>query len=72
VPLLSSSPSRHFALARRSSSFIFNLIYKPFKRRACPAEPVGRDDARVEYSFSSTLNNFGGKHPVIYHDPYSI
>jgi cytochrome c oxidase subunit 1 len=50
--------------------FIFNLIYSRYKGAPAPENPW--DGTTLEWSIPSPppWNNFGGKHPVIYHDPY--
>src|SRR3979411_3553257 len=50
--------------------FIFNLIYSRYKGAPAPENPW--NGTTLEWSIPSPppWNNFGGKHPVIYHDPY--
>ena len=50
--------------------FLFNLIYSRFKGAPAPENPW--EATSLEWSVSSPppWNNFGGKHPVIYHDPH--
>src|SRR5712672_4201889 len=50
--------------------FIFNLIYSRYKGAPAPENPWS--GTTLEWSIPSPppWNNFGGKHPVIYHDPY--
>ena len=31
---------------------------------------MGGHFAGVEHAFPAAFDNFGGKHPVVYHDPY--
>lgn len=50
--------------------FIYNLIYSRFKGAPAPQNPW--EATSLEWSIPSPppWNNFGGKHPVVYHDPY--
>src|SRR6266852_747784 len=50
--------------------FIYNLIYSRFKGAPAPDNPW--EGTSLEWSMSSPppWNNFGGKDPVVYHDPY--
>jgi cytochrome c oxidase subunit 1 len=51
--------------------FIFNLIYSRFK--GAPAPPNPWEATSLEWSTPSSpppFDNFGGVHPVVYHDPY--
>jgi cytochrome c oxidase subunit 1 len=50
--------------------FFFNLIYSRFK--GAPASDNPWEGTSLEWSTSSPppFDNFGGKHPVVYHDPY--
>src|SRR5438270_1441620 len=51
--------------------FIFNLIYSHFKGPIASANPW--EATSLEWSTPSSpppFDNFGGVHPVVYHDPY--
>ena len=50
--------------------FLYNLIVSRF--RGEPAPPNPWDCTSLEWSVPSPppFDNFGGKHPVVYHDPY--
>jgi cytochrome c oxidase subunit 1 len=51
--------------------FIYNLFYSRFK--GAPAPPNPWQSTSLEWSTPSSpppFDNFGGRHPVVYHDPY--
>ncbi len=50
--------------------FLFNLIYSRFK--GAPASDNPWNATTLEWSMPSPppWNNFGGRHPIVYHDPY--
>ncbi len=50
--------------------FLYNLIISRFWGEPAPANPW--DCTSLEWSMPSPppFDNFGGKHPVVYHDPY--
>jgi cytochrome c oxidase subunit I len=50
--------------------FLFNLIYSRFKGPKAPANPW--ECTSLEWTVPSPppFDNFGGVHPVVYHDPY--
>jgi cytochrome c oxidase subunit 1 len=50
--------------------FLYNLIYSRFKGAPAPENPW--QGTSLEWSVPSPppWDNFGGKHPVVYHDPY--
>ena len=51
--------------------FVFNLFYSRFKGAPAPANPW--EATSLEWSTPSSpppFDNFGGKLPVVYHDPY--
>ena len=50
--------------------FIYNLIYSRFK--GAPATDNPWEATSLEWSTATPppWNNFGGNHPVVYHDPY--
>ena len=60
------------ALLTGAAQFIFfyNLIVSRFRGEPAPANPW--DCTSLEWSMPSPppFDNFGGKHPVVYHDPY--
>jgi cytochrome c oxidase subunit 1 len=50
--------------------FLYNLIYSRF--RGAPASVNPWEATSLEWTMPSPppFDNFGGKHPVVYHDPY--
>jgi len=50
--------------------FLYNLIYSRFKGEPAPQNPW--EGTSLEWTVPSPppFDNFGGKHPVVYHDPY--
>jgi cytochrome c oxidase subunit 1 len=50
--------------------FLYNLIYSRF--RGAPASDNPWEATSLEWTMPSPppFDNFGGKHPVVYHDPY--
>ncbi len=50
--------------------FLYNLIYSRF--RGAPASAIPWEATSLEWTMPSPppFDNFGGKHPVVYHDPY--
>ena len=50
--------------------FLYNLIYSRFRGKPATANPW--EATSLEWSVPSPppWDNFGGKHPVVYHDPY--
>ncbi len=50
--------------------FLFNLVYSRFKGAPAPDNPW--ECTSLEWTMPSPppFDNFGGKHPVVYHDPY--
>jgi cytochrome c oxidase subunit 1 len=50
--------------------FLFNLFYSRFRGKPAPANPW--EGTSLEWSIPSPppFDNFGGKIPVVYHDPY--
>jgi cytochrome c oxidase subunit 1 len=50
--------------------FLYNLIHSRF--RGAPAPPNPWECTSLEWTMPSPppFDNFGGKHPVVYHDPY--
>jgi cytochrome c oxidase subunit I len=50
--------------------FLFNLIYSRFKGPAAPDNPWQATSLEWTVSSPPPWNNFGDKHPIVYHDPY--
>jgi cytochrome c oxidase subunit 1 len=50
--------------------FLFNLIYSRFRGPAAPDNPWNATSLEWATTSPPPWNNFGGKHPVVYHDPY--
>ena len=52
--------------------FLYNLIHSRFWGKAAPENPW--QATSLEWSIPSPppFDNFGGKHPVVYHDPYQF
>ena len=50
--------------------FIYNLIYSRFKGAPAPQNPWQATSLEWSVPSPPPWNNFGGKHPVVYHDPY--
>ena len=50
--------------------FLYNLVYSRFRGKPATENPW--EAASLEWSIPSPppFDNFGGKHPVVYHDPY--
>jgi cytochrome c oxidase subunit I len=50
--------------------FLFNLFWSMFKGEKAPANPW--EATSLEWTMPSPppFDNFGGRHPVVYHDPY--
>ncbi len=50
--------------------FVYNLVYSRFWGKPAPENPW--EGTSLEWSTASPppFDNFGGKHPVVYHDPY--
>jgi cytochrome c oxidase subunit I len=50
--------------------FLYNLIHSRFRGAPAPANPW--EGTSLEWTMPSPppFDNFGGKHPVVYHDPY--
>ena len=50
--------------------FLYNLIHSRFRGAPAPANPW--EATSLEWTMPSPppFDNFGGKHPVVYHDPY--
>ncbi len=50
--------------------FLYNLIHSRFRGEVAPANPW--ECTSLEWTMPSPppFDNFGGKHPVVYHDPY--
>ena len=50
--------------------FLFNLIYSRFKGAPAPDNPWNATSLEWSIPSPPPWNNFGGHHPVVYHDPY--
>jgi len=50
--------------------FLFNLIYSRFRGAPAPDNPWNATSLEWSTSSPPPWNNFGGRHPVVYHDPY--
>jgi cytochrome c oxidase subunit 1 len=50
--------------------FLFNLIYSRFKGAPAPDNPWNGTSLEWATPSPPPWDNFGGKHPVVYHDPY--
>jgi cytochrome c oxidase subunit 1 len=60
------------ALITGASQFIFlyNLIHSRFRGQPAPQNPWNATSMEWTIPSPPPWDNFGGKHPVIYHDPY--
>ncbi len=50
--------------------FLFNLLYTRFKGPQAPDNPWNATSLEWTVPSPPPWDNFGGKHPVVYHDPY--
>jgi len=50
--------------------FLYNLIYSRFKGAPAPDNPWNATSLEWATPSPPPWDNFGGKHPVVYHDPY--
>jgi cytochrome c oxidase subunit 1 len=50
--------------------FLFNLVYSRFKGKPAPENPWNATSLEWTIPSPPPWNNFGGKHPVVYHDPF--
>src|SRR5438874_1661680 len=50
--------------------FLYNLIYSRFKGTPAPQNPWQCTSLEWTVPSPPPWDNFGGKHPVVYHDPY--
>jgi cytochrome c oxidase subunit 1 len=50
--------------------FLFNLIYSRFKGKPAPDNPWNATSLEWSIPSPPPWNNFGDRHPVVYHDPY--
>jgi len=50
--------------------FLFNLIYSRFWGKPAPQNPWNATSLEWSIPSPPPWNNFGGRHPVVYHDPY--
>jgi cytochrome c oxidase subunit 1 len=60
------------ALATGAAQFIFlyNLIYSRFRGKPAPMNPWNATSLEWTVPSPPPWDNFGGKHPVVHHDPY--
>jgi cytochrome c oxidase subunit 1 len=50
--------------------FFFNLFWSMFRGKLAPANPWGATQLEWTVPSPPPFDNFGGKHPVVYHDAY--
>jgi cytochrome c oxidase subunit 1 len=50
--------------------FLFNLIYSRFKGAPAPENPWNATSLEWSIPSPPPWNNFGDKHPIVYHDPF--
>jgi len=50
--------------------FVYNLIHSRFWGKPAPDNPWEATSLEWSTSTPPPWDNFGGKHPVVYHDPY--
>jgi len=50
--------------------FLFNLIYSRFWGKPAPQNPWNATSLEWSIPSPPPWNNFGGRHPVVYHDPH--
>ncbi len=50
--------------------FLFNLIYSRFKGKPAPENPWNATSLEWTIPSPPPWNNFGDKHPIVYHDPF--
>ena len=50
--------------------FLFNLIYSRFKGKVAPDNPWNATSLEWSIPSPPPWNNFGDRHPIVYHDPY--
>src|SRR5215475_3363814 len=50
--------------------FLFNLIYSRFWGKPAPQNPWNATSLEWSIPSPPPWNNFGGRHPVVHHDPY--
>jgi len=50
--------------------FVYNLIHSRFWGKPAPDNPWEATSLEWSTATPPPFNNFGGKHPVVYHDPY--
>jgi cytochrome c oxidase subunit I len=50
--------------------FLYNLVYSRFKGTLAPHNPWQCTSLEWTIAAPPPANNFGGKYPVVYHDPY--
>jgi cytochrome c oxidase subunit 1 len=50
--------------------FLYNLIFSRFRGKPAPVNPWQATSLEWSVPSPPPWDNFGGKHPVVYHDPY--
>src|SRR6266852_4056422 len=50
--------------------FVYNLIHSRFRGKPAPDNPWEATSLEWSTATPTPWDNFGGKHPVVYHDPY--
>jgi cytochrome c oxidase subunit I len=50
--------------------FLFNLLHSRFKGASAPDNPWNATSLEWSIPSPPPWNNFGGRHPIVYHDPY--
>src|SRR5271156_5600170 len=50
--------------------FLYNLIHSRFRGKVAPENPWNATSLEWSIPSPPPWNNFGGEHPVVYHDPY--
>jgi cytochrome c oxidase subunit I len=50
--------------------FVYNLIHSRFWGKPAPDNPWEATSLEWSTATPPPFDNFGGKHPVVYHDPY--
>ena len=55
---------------RSAADFVYNLIHSRFWGAPAPDNPWEATSLEWSTATPPPFDNFGGKHPVVYHDPY--